>query len=175
MIVSGSATGGGPGNDVLCSVPPVRLLLHPVTLVCLAVLVVNDRWAKGVWGNWVTGKLSDVAGSFLLATLLACGVAALRSLRTRTSAGVTARDAFWCAVVVVAGVAAVKTSAVGADVGAFLLGVFRWPLDAVTALLSSGALPGVDPVAVVVDWTDVFAALAAFAVVALAWRANGSP
>jgi hypothetical protein len=37
-------------------------LLHPVTLVALAVLPLNDHVLKAAWPGPVTGKLSDVAG-----------------------------------------------------------------------------------------------------------------
>ena len=37
-------------------------LLHPVALVALAILIVNDRLLKDAWPGPVTGKLSDVAG-----------------------------------------------------------------------------------------------------------------
>jgi hypothetical protein len=68
---------------------------------------------------------------------------------------------------VVAAVAAVKTSAVGATVGGALLGVAGWPLALVGALLGGQALPGPKVAVIVVDPYDALAALAAFTVVAL--------
>ncbi|MFD1373017.1 hypothetical protein [Actinoplanes sichuanensis] len=44
---------------------------HPVTMVALAVLVVNDHVLKAVHPGWVTGKLSDAAGMLLAPPLLA--------------------------------------------------------------------------------------------------------
>lgn len=38
------------------------LLLHPVFIVSLTVLLLNDFYWKYAYGNWLTGKLSDVAG-----------------------------------------------------------------------------------------------------------------
>ncbi|WP_433351553.1 hypothetical protein ACQP25_00740 [Microtetraspora malaysiensis] len=46
---------------------------HPVTVLALAVLLLNDHVLKGLWPGPVTGKLSDVAGLVVappLATLL---------------------------------------------------------------------------------------------------------
>jgi hypothetical protein len=46
-------------------------LAHPVTLVALATLLVNDHLLKAAWPGIVTGKLSDVAGLVLAPPLLA--------------------------------------------------------------------------------------------------------
>ena len=47
-------------------------LTHPVTLLSLAVLLVNDHLLKSVWpGSWVTGKLSDLAWLIFAVPLLA--------------------------------------------------------------------------------------------------------
>lgn len=45
-------------------------LLHPAFLVALAVLALNDHVLKWQFGTWWTGKLSDVAGVFLLPLLI---------------------------------------------------------------------------------------------------------
>ena len=44
---------------------------HPVTVVALAVLVINDHVLKAAYPGWVTGKLSDAAGLVLAPPLLA--------------------------------------------------------------------------------------------------------
>lgn len=44
--------------------PAMRALLHPWSLLALAVLGFNDHIWKGVGPAWLTGKLSDVAGLF---------------------------------------------------------------------------------------------------------------
>jgi len=53
----------------------LRCLIHPLTLVSLILLLVNDHVLKIVTPSWLTGKLSDFAGlfffPFLLAALLA--------------------------------------------------------------------------------------------------------
>lgn len=47
---------------------PVKssLLFHPVFLLSLTAMVVNDVYAKYAFGNWMTGKLSDFAGLIVL-------------------------------------------------------------------------------------------------------------
>ena len=44
----------------------LREFFAPWPLFAVAVMVVNDRWLKGIFHNWVTGKLSDVAICFFL-------------------------------------------------------------------------------------------------------------
>lgn len=39
-----------------------RYLLHPAFIVGLLFLLLNDHYWKGLYGNWLTGKLSDFAG-----------------------------------------------------------------------------------------------------------------
>jgi len=65
--------------------PAVASLTHPVTLVALAVLVLNDHVLKAAYGTWWTGKLSDVAWLVLAPPLLATIVAL--TARRRIGAG----------------------------------------------------------------------------------------
>jgi hypothetical protein len=37
-------------------------LLHPVVLISMLILGVNDHWAKAVYPGLITGKVSDIAG-----------------------------------------------------------------------------------------------------------------
>lgn len=46
-------------------------ILNFAFITSLAVLVVNDHVLKAVFGNWLTGKLSDFAGMVILPLLLA--------------------------------------------------------------------------------------------------------
>lgn len=62
----------------------MNLLLHPLALIAIAVLVVNDHLLKAAFpGTWWTGKLSDFAGLvffplFLLALVELFGARASR-------------------------------------------------------------------------------------------------
>jgi len=55
---------------------PVGEALHPVTLACVLLLVVNDWVLKRHWPGVVTGKLSDIAG-LVFAPLVLSGVIGL--------------------------------------------------------------------------------------------------
>src|SRR5690349_11850118 len=46
------------------------LLLHPVFIISLAVLLLNDFYWKFSYHNWLTGKLSDFAGLIVLPVFL---------------------------------------------------------------------------------------------------------
>ena len=46
------------------------LLLHPVFIISLILLFLNDFYWKYEYGNWLTGKLSDVAGLIIFPIFL---------------------------------------------------------------------------------------------------------
>jgi len=55
--------------------PARAWLVHPVTLLAVAVLLVNDHLLKATHPGVVTGKLSDVAGLVVVPPILACALA----------------------------------------------------------------------------------------------------
>jgi len=65
-------------------------LSHPVSIVALLVLLLNDYWWRQVAPSWFTGKIGDVAwlifAPFLLAAILACFIPkhSANGLHTRT-------------------------------------------------------------------------------------------
>jgi hypothetical protein len=46
------------------------ILLHPIVLLSLIILLANDCYWKYEYHNWLTGKLSDIAGLILLPAFL---------------------------------------------------------------------------------------------------------
>jgi hypothetical protein len=58
-------------------------LAHPVSLVAIGVLVVNDHLLKAQFGSWWTGKLSDVAGMVFFPALVATVLAAVAPRLTK--------------------------------------------------------------------------------------------
>lgn len=52
----------------------LHCLKHPITLLCIGLLLVNDHVLKVVVPSWLTGKLSDFAGLFFFPFLLAIGL-----------------------------------------------------------------------------------------------------
>lgn len=57
-------------------------LSHPVSLIALGVLLLNDLVLKPLAASWLTGKLSDFAVAFLLPLLLAAGLSLLPVTRS---------------------------------------------------------------------------------------------
>jgi hypothetical protein len=47
------------------------IIAHPLCVAAIVTLVVNDHYLKAAYGNWFTGKLSDVAGLMFFPALLA--------------------------------------------------------------------------------------------------------
>ena len=102
---------------------PRRAVLHPAFLGSLAVLALNDHVFKGanIFPEFVTGKLSDVAGMLVAPLLLAAVV------------GVRTRRAWWAAHVAVAAVFSaiqVSTTAAAAWAGAMSAVGFPWVITA---------------------------------------------
>jgi hypothetical protein len=54
----------------------VNRFIHPIPLLAVAVLILNDHFLKAHFGSWLTGKLSDWMGLFFTPLFL-CAVAGL--------------------------------------------------------------------------------------------------
>ncbi|MET0789509.1 MAG: hypothetical protein ABWY33_09725 [Cellulomonas sp.] len=136
--------------------PGVRgdLLLHPVALVSLGVLLLNDHVLKAAAPGWVTGKLSDLAGLTFFPFLLLAARHVL--LRTAPSVGAALAGA----AVTGATFAAVKLSTAARQVYSDVVGVLRFPVDHVVL----GVRTPVD-VGIAADASDVWAVAACVAVV----------
>lgn len=128
-----------------------RLLLHPLVVVSVFVLLVNDHWWKGRGPDVVTGKLSDLAGAIVL-TALAVGAVG-RTPRARCAIG--------CSVVAVSALAKLTTT--GAAAAGWIAGITRWPID----VALTGSWVGPTPGMIVVDPTDLLPILAGVGVVVL--------
>lgn len=144
---------------------PGELALHPVAVLGLAVLLVNDHVLKAAVPGWWTGKLSDVAGLAFFPFLL---VALADVARRRGRPGTRVAIAAACATAIV--FTAIKTSAIARDLYAATVGLLRYPVDAFV----SGAAR---PVTVVVtpDATDVVAIVACALVVVVVARQSAPP
>jgi hypothetical protein len=55
--------------------------IHPLPLLAVAVLVLNDRYLKFAYPSWWSGKLSDVSGLFFFPLFLCAIVCLLMNLR----------------------------------------------------------------------------------------------
>lgn len=128
-------------------VRPGDALLHPVPLVAIGVLLLNDHVLKATYPGFVTGKLSDVAGLVFFPLFL---VAAFEVIEARFVADWRPRR---LAIDVAAATTAIAFSAVQVFEPAtwlyrYGLGALQWPF----ALLAGGAYR---PVVVMADPTDL--------------------
>lgn len=100
---------------------PVGEALHPVALLAVVVLVVNDWVLKPRFHDAITGKLSDVAGLVFAPVLLSAVIGLLLRL-ARRDGHLTHRRLVACCVATAAGFAAVKLCAPVRESLAALLG-----------------------------------------------------
>lgn len=137
--------GGRPGAVRRGRVPTMPELVAPLPLAVVAVLALNDHVLKARWPGVVTGKLSDVAGCFVLPLFLSAVLAVVTGWapRARLTAGAIAAAVFF---------AAMKLSPLAAS----------WAAGALRAVW---AAVGVRSGPIVADPTD----LVALPLVAAAW------
>lgn len=134
---------------------PADGLLHPVPLLAFALLALNDHVFKARWPGPVTGKLSDVAGMVCFPLLL---VALSELWSGRRPGWAPSRRALAVAVITTGlGFALVKTWAPVTGLWAWTWGALQWPARAIGALISGAGPPGIAPVMVVRDPTDLLA------------------
>jgi hypothetical protein len=124
-----------------------RALTTPAVLAAIALLIVNDHILKGsgMMPGVVTGKLSDLAGMVFFPLLLAAG---LELARVRVSVGA-------CAIATGVVFAAIKLIGPAGDAYRFGLGALQWPLRALGAIVGGHAVPGIAPVHLTADPTDL--------------------
>lgn len=148
---------------------PADGLLHPVALAAIAVLVLNDHWWKEAFASAWTGKVSDFAGMLFFPLFLQAGLEVASSLARRPfrpSRRVLVGAALLTGLVF--GLVQVWTPMT--IVYAEGLGMLQWPFRAAGALATGEALPGVLPVRVTPDPTDLIALPALLGAVAAGWR-----
>jgi hypothetical protein len=142
-------------------------LVHPVPIAAIALLVLNDHWAKYAFPGFVTGKLSDVAGMVFFPLLLQALVELVdRREPFRPRRSVLVGSAIATGLVF----GATNLSATAAEAYRVGLGVLQWPFRAVLALLSGGAVPDVARVHLTQDPTDVLTVPFVLVAVAVGWR-----
>lgn len=131
------------------------VLLHPATVVALALLLLNDRYLRWSHPGVVTGKLSDVAGLVLFPLLV---VGLIERVRRRTP--VADRIALTIVAMTGLGFAALKLVAPVTEGYRVAMGAIQYPLYAITGLAGGGGWPEVRRVEVVADPTDLVALVA---------------
>lgn len=143
-------------------------LLHPLVLIALALLILNDQLLKAVWPGVVTGKVSDVAG-LVVAPLVLVGLWEIGQWVSGRWRGPSA-SALLIAIVAVGLVfAATQVWEPASDAYSWILGAAQWPFRAVAALASGVPMPSILPVVATADPEDLLA-LPALAVTWLVGR-----
>jgi hypothetical protein len=128
-------------------------LLHPVALAALAVWLVNDHWAKAAHPGPVTGKLSDVASLIVFPLIPVSALALWRSWHGRPPPGLAWAASWLIATGLV--MAAIRVLDPAAWAYRYGLAVAQWPVRAVWHLFVTGDLPGLAPVHLTMDPTDI--------------------
>lgn len=149
------------GRTSLARPVPGEALLHPVALMALGLLIVNDHVLKYSWPGPVTGKLSDFAG-LVVFPLLLHGLWQLATERRPPKSGdrrerADAIASYGAVMLTGLGFAAVKLGTPLTDLYRTLIGFLQWGPGAAASLVSGDATPPMRPVAVVTDPTDLIA------------------
>lgn len=108
-------------NGVLAEV-----LLHPISLVCTLVWALNDHSWKWKYGNWLTGKLSDV-GSLVVFPLLVFSLLQLAAWAVNRDPNPSRRTLLWVLGVVGACFAAINVWDTADFVYRCIVGLLRIP------------------------------------------------
>lgn len=156
-----------PGSCDVRHVLPGDGALHPIALVAIGLLLVNDHFLKGLWPGWWTGKISDFAGLIFFPLLL----------QGLWEVGTVRRGGFslsLTALVIAVGAsglvfASVEVWPLAADVAAEAGGIAQWPLHALLAAVTRSPLPGVNPVVLTADVSDLIALVALAVPLVLGW------
>lgn len=123
---------------------------HPIALLAVSTLLVNDQWLKYAYPSWFTGKLSDFAGLVFFPLLLVSLVPRSIPLGTRIPLFVA------CAATATA-FALVKVWSPANELYRVGLGLVQWPFRSAAALLSGHPLPRLAKVSLVRDASDLLA------------------
>jgi len=163
-----SAAGQTPAAPA--SAPSLDALVHPVPLAALALLLVNDHVLKASHPGWLSGKLSDVAGLVLLPFVLLAAWDLVRLVWLHLPAA-GPRGALLCMIGVMVAFTAIKVVPLGSELYQVGLGGAQWPFRALAALVASEPVPGLAPVELTSDLSDLLTLPAALVVLALRpWR-----
>jgi hypothetical protein len=173
MSASPFITSASADRDETTSAPGAGLL-HPIPLMAIAVLVVNDHALKPAFGNALTGKLSDAAGlvffPLFLQALVELAQSAARASWRPSRAVIAA-----CAVLTAVTFAATNLAEPAAELYRHGLGLLQWPFRAVAAGAAGAGVPGPTPVQHTLDPTDLLALPFAGLALWLGWRRVETP
>lgn len=131
-------------------------ILHPLALVAIAVLILNDHVLKGAHPGLITGKLSDVTG-LIFFPLLLLGSWEVALLATRRWRGPQARSTLAAVVLAGLGFAAVKTNESAASAFGSAVGLAQWLVGIGPAVLGASPIGQPGSAGTLVDPGDLLA------------------
>lgn len=125
-------------------------------MIAVALLVINDHWLKPAFGNWWTGKLSDLAGmTFFPLTLQAAWEVAIQS---RSRPFLPSRQVLLICVLATALVfTSLQLFPFATEAYRHGLGALQWPFKAAFSLLTGDGLPPLSRVQATPDSSDLLA------------------
>lgn len=164
-----------PLNDEQISRFPGDLLLHPVALIALGLVIVNDRVLKVHVPSTFTGKLSDFAGLVYFPLFVVAFVEGARWLVNRTRWELGRRSVIVVSVVSGAILVLIKTWGPAAEFYRSHLGVVLWPAYLPGDLMLGGGFPEIRRVGVVEDSSDLIALVALMVPAWVSGRVRGRP
>jgi hypothetical protein len=148
---------------------PGGALLHPIALLCIAALILNDHMLKHEVGGWWTGKLSDFAGLVFFPLLVHAGWEYIATWTGRSRAG-SRRVLIGCLVVTAVGFSIIQLWDPAGDAYRAGLAAVQWPYHAVVAVISGDPTPSVGRVHLTQDPTDLIALPALGVAAWLGWN-----
>ena len=138
-------------SNTISRYQPGDCIRHPISLFMLLLWILNDHLFKSMWGNAITGKLSDIAGLVVFPLMLVATYEL--SCAFRRQAGTHLHLVLWLSL----GFSALIMMMINiSDWGAHLcrvgLGLLQWPFR---CLWSSSIVP-VHQVHLTMDPTDLY-------------------
>ena len=126
------------------------VMLQPGPMFAIAILLVNDHWAKAAYPGWITGKLSDVAGLAFFPLLLV-------ALAELAGAPATRRGLAVSCLATAAVFAAAKLWPPANDAVRLAFGLAQWPVRGLAALTRAQPVPAPAAVQMRLDPSDLLA------------------
>ena len=148
----GTMSGGAETRAADC-------LRHPLVLLLIGIWIINDQFLKDIFGNAVTGKISDFAGVAVLPLML---LGAYESTCAALSKSPRFRHYVLLASIFITAVfmAGINIFDSWASVFRVALGMAQWPARAAWNYLEDGTSLAAAPVHHTMDPTDLWSLIA---------------
>ena len=142
-----------------------EVLIHPFSILCIALWALNDHYGKGAWPDWLSGKLSDIVSligfPLLVGVFFECLAGIYkRDLSHARYVGLTAcRWGALSATIVMVGINLWPSWAEAYMVG---LGSAQWAVMSIWHWMTDQSVLPMHRVHLTMDSTDLFMTPAAF-------------